>query len=264
MKRLGITLTLLFLCICAIFLVLMPQKNEFLENDVYEEILQRGYIRVGINTNSKPFGYYDKNNNIVGFDADLARYIAQYILNNRTKVEFVSVNPSNRLIMASTGKVDMVISTVTITPSRQDIVTFSIPYNSAGQVIMVKTSSKIQALSNLAGENVGVIFGTTAEKNMRNLVPTANLIGFKTYDDAYKALKLNQINAITSDDTILRQYAIDDTSVKILPKKYSYEPYGIAFKRGKSTIKLKEVLDQSIKDMKRKNILAKLKKQYGV
>ncbi len=74
------------------------------------------------------------------------------------------VTPSNRLIMASTGEVDIVISTVTITPQRQEVVSFSIPYDAAGQAVLVKSNSAIKSLTDLAGQNVGVIFGTTAEK----------------------------------------------------------------------------------------------------
>jgi ABC-type amino acid transport substrate-binding protein len=114
----------------------------------------------------------------------------------------------------------------------------------------------------LSGQNVGVIWGTTAEKNMLNLVPTANIMGFKSYKDAYNALKNGKINAITSDDTILSGYALDDNEVKLLPKRYSREPYGIGFKKGKTTIKLKENLDFAIEDMKQKNIINRIHKTW--
>ncbi len=97
---------------------------------------------------------------------------------------------------------------------------------------------------------------------MKNLVPTANLLGFRSYPDAYKALKAGKINAITSDDTILSRFAVDDNSVKLLPKRYSREPYGIAFKKGNSTIKFKENIDFAIRDMQQKNVIPRLRKQW--
>ena len=264
MKKLGIILTLIFIALTAIYIALNPSSDEFVEGDLYEEIIHRGKIKVGINTDSKPFGFYDENGRVSGYDADLARYIAQYILKNPENVEFISVEPSNRLIKASTGEVDIVISTVTITPSRQEVVSFSIPYDNAGQALLVKSSSEIKSIGDLGGQTVGVIFGTTAEKNMQTLAPTAKLRGFRTYRDAYEALKAGQINAITSDDTILSRFAIDDKSVTLLPKRYSQEPYGIAFKKGNSTVKLKENLDMAIKDMQQKNIITRIKKQWKV
>jgi len=264
MKKFGILLITLFLVLSGIYIALNPSSDEFVEGDLYDEIIQRGKIRVGINTDSKPFGFYDKSGKVSGYDADLARYIAQYLLRNPDNVEFISVEPSNRLIKASTGEVDIVISTVTITPPRQEVVSFSIPYDVAGQAVLVKSASAIKSISDLAGQTVGVIFGTTAEKNMQTLAPTARLIGFKTYHDAYEALKSGQICAITSDDTILSRFTLDDSSVKLLPKRYSHEPYGIAFKKGASTVKLKQNLDFAIKDMQQKNILVRIRKKWEI
>ncbi len=262
MKKFAILFLFIMIALAGVYIMLFSSRDEFVEEDLYDEIMQRGKIRVGINTNSKPFGFIDEKGEIVGYDADLAKYIAQYILKSRDRIEFVPVTPSNRLIMASTGEVDIVISTVTITPQRQEVVSFSIPYDAAGQAVLVKSNSAIKSLTDLAGQNVGVIFGTTAEKNMKNLVPTANLLGFRSYPDAYKALKAGKINAITSDDTILSRFAVDDNSVKLLPKRYSREPYGIAFKKGNSTIKFKENIDFAIRDMQQKNVIPRLRKQW--
>ena len=263
MRNLAIILTTIFLIMVGVyFFIFAPEKYE--EPDLYQEIQKRGVIKVGINTDSKPFAYTDSNGMLIGYDVDLAKYIAQYLLKNPDRVEFIPVTPSNRLIKASTGEVDIVISTVTITPQRQEVVSFSIPYDYAGQAILVKADSRIKSLSDLAEQSVGVIFGTTAEYNMKNFVPTANVIGFRKYSDAYEALKKGQINAITSDDTILNRCAFDDYSVKLLPKRYSREPYGIAFKKGNSTIRLKENLNYAITDLKQKNVIPRLRKRWGI
>lgn len=264
MKKLGFVLTLIFLVLVGIYFLLKPSKNEFVEGDLYDEIIKRGKLKVGINVDSKPFGYINKNGKYAGYNVELAQYIAQYIIHSKDRLEIIPVTPSNRLIKASTGEVDIVISTVTITPQREEIVSFSIPYDVAGQALLVKTNSKITSMGDLANQNVGVIFGTTAEKNMKNLVPNANILGFKNYQDAYNALKTDEIQAITSDDTILSRFATDDSSVKLLPKRYSREPYGIAFKQGESTVKLKEHLDYAIKDLQRKNVISRLRKKWKI
>lgn len=245
-----------------VYLLLNSDNDEFVEGDLYDEIMQRGKIRVGISLDSKPFGFKNEKGEIVGYDADLARYIAQYLLKSRNKLEFIPVTHSNRLIMVSTGKVDIVVSTVTINPQRQEVVSFSIPYDVAGQAVLVKSNSAIKSITDLADQNVGVIFGTTAEKNIHNLVPTARILGFRSYQDAYEALKADRISAITSDDTILSKYVMDNSSVKLLPRRYSREPYGIAFKKGNSTVKLKENIDFAIKDMQQKNVIPRLRKQW--
>lgn len=265
MKNIGIIVAAVIFTIMAVYVIIFhPSSNEFKEGDLYDEILQRGVIKVGINTDSKPYGFYDEKGNLTGFDVDFARNIALYILNNPERVEFIPVTPSNRLIMASTGEVDIVISTVTITPQRQEVVSFSIPYDYAEQAILVRKNSAIKSLGDLSGLNVGVIFGTTAERNLKKMVPTAHLMGFRNYRDAYIALKEGKIDALTSDDTILKRFTLDDSNVRMLSKGHSNEPYGIAFKKGVSSKKLKERLDSAIKDMKRKNVLLRIKNKWDL
>ena len=261
MNKLGTILISIFLCLVALyFLVLKPEK--YVEKDIYDSIMERGIIRVGINLDSKPFGFKNEKGEVCGYDADLARYIAQYITGNRNNVKFIPVTLHDRLLKASTGEVDIVIATMTITPQRLQIIDFSIPYDVAGQALLVRSTSKITSIGDLAGQNVGVIWGTTAEKNMLNLAPTANILGFKTYKEAYQALKNGKIDVITSDDTILSRFAIDDKQVMLLPKRYSREPYGIGFKRGKGSAKLKEELNNAISDLKQKNVINRLHKQW--
>ena len=262
MNKLGIVLISIFAALVAFhLLIIKPEKYESV--DIYDEMMERGYIRVGINIDSKPFGFTKENGQICGYDADLSRYISKYIFPNKTQsVVFVPVTPSDRLLKISTGEVDIVVATMTITPQREQLINFSIPYDSAGQAILVKKTSKITSLADLADQNVGVIWGTTAEKNIRNLIPSANITGFKSYMDAYKALKRGDILALTSDDTLLSRFVQEDSEVRMLPKRYTREPYGIGFKQGKGSAKFRNVLDFAINDLKQKNVINKLHKQW--
>lgn len=261
MKNLIITCAVIFLVLVGFyFFVQKPEKYE--QSDLYDEILKRDYIKVGINTEAKPFGFIDKDGTVQGYDADLARYVAQYILHDPAKVRFISVTPSNRMLKVSTDEVDIVIATMTITPQRKEIIDFSVPYDTAGQALLVKSSSKITTLGELTDQNIGVVWGTTAEKSLLNLLPNAHVVGFKSYKDAYKALKNGQINAITSDDTILSGFALVDKEVKLLPKRYSREPYGMGFKKSKTTYKFRQKVDEAILDMKQKNVINRLHKKW--
>ena len=261
MNKLGLSLSLIFLCLVAFYwFVLKPEK--YVEEDIYNSIKRAGVIKVGVNTDSRPFAFYDNKGKIQGYDIDLSRRIAEYILGSGENVKFIPVTPRNRLLKISTGEVDIVIATMTITPQRQEIIEFSIPYDVAGQALLVRSSSKISSINDLSGSGVGVIWGTTAEKNLAALVPNANIIGFKSYHDAYKALKNGKIEAITSDDTILSRFAMEDNQVKLLPKRYSREPYGIGFRKGKGSDQLKKDLDDAISDLKQKNVINSIHKKW--
>lgn len=232
--------------------------------DTYDAIMKRGHVIIGVKTDTKPFGYIDEKGEIVGLDIDLAKAVAKYLLRDEKKLKLVSVTPSDRLIKLTTGEVDMVIATMTITPQRMDLIDFSHSYFIAGQTVMTLANSNIGTISDLANKNVGVIFGTTAEKNLRILLPTAKVFGYKTYSDAYEGLKDGTIDAITADDTILRNYTLNNKSVKVLPKRYSKEPYAIGIRKGKENKILLEKVNYLIKSMITSNSINRLYAKWGL
>jgi len=230
--------------------------------DTLDRIVQRGKIVVGVKFDTKPFGYIDENQKLVGYDIDLAKYLAKSILGSEDRVEFKQVTPSNRILALNSGQVDMVIATMTITGQRSEVVDFSVPYYMAGQAILVPQKSDIKTMSDLNGKRVIIIFGTTAEKNLRLIAPEAQIVGYKTYTSGYSALKQNRADAITSDDTILIGFALQDKSLKLLPKRYSKEPYAIAFKKGTESASLRSKVDFIIEDMTKTGELKQLKSKW--
>ncbi len=156
----------------------------------------------------------------------------------------------------------MVIATMSITPQRQRMIDFSAPYYIAGQAILVPKSSKITSISDLNGKNVIIIYGSTAENNLRLIVPEAKIMGFRTYTSGYSALKQGIADAMVSDDTILMGFAESDDSLKLLPKRYTKEPYAIGFKKGEESSKLEKKVDFILKDMKHSGEIARLKSKW--
>ncbi len=244
---------------CVVFVTGCAQKEE--QTDTLDKILQRGKIIVGVKYDTKPFGYIDQQKKLVGYDIDLAKAIAKSILGNENRVEFKQVTPSNRILALNSGKVDMVIATMTVTKQRSEVVEFSHPYYMAGQAILVPRNSDISSMSDLNGKKVIIVFGSTAEKNLRLAVPDALIMGYKTYPSAYNALKSGKADAITSDDTILIGFALQDKSVKLLPKRYSKEPYAIALSKEDSA-KLKNKVDFIIQNLASTGKLNQLKAKW--
>ena len=90
---------------------------------------ERDVLIVGVKEDSKPFGFRSKTTgNIEGFDVDIARQIAKEILGEERKIKLVPVTPATRIESVTSGSVDMVIATMSITPQRQYLVDFSSPY----------------------------------------------------------------------------------------------------------------------------------------
>lgn len=237
------------------------QKQEE-KGDILDKALSRGKLIVGVKFDTKPFGYIDEKQNLTGFDVDLAREIAKRLLGSENKVEFKQVTPSNRILSLNSGQVDMVIATMTVTNERKEVIDFSKPYYIAGQAILVPSESNITSMSDLNGKKVIIIFGSTAEKNTRLMAPEAKISGYKTYTGGYSALKQGRADAITSDDTILMGFAIRDESVKLLPKRYSKEPYAIGFKKGENSKRLRERVNLILDEMIQSAEITRLKAKW--
>lgn len=251
-------ITVLILC----FAIFLAGCNKSKDTDTLEQILKRGKIIVGVKYDAKPFGYVNANHQLVGYDIDLAKYIAKSLLGDENKVEFKQVTSSSRIMALNSGVVDMVIATMTITRQRKEVVNFSIPYYMSGQALLVPRTSHINSMSDLNGKKVIIIFGSTSEKNLRLIAPDAKIIGFKTYTKGYNALKNGQADAMTSDDTILIGFAIQNPSLRLLPQRYSQEPYAIAFRKGETSDKLRNRVNLILENMKRDGALSRLKDKW--
>jgi len=231
--------------------------------DLYDMVLDRGKIVVGVKEDAKPFGFLDKDNQYVGFDVDLAKQIAKNIFGDETAIEFVPVNASNRIMLLNSGQADMIIATMTISSQRAAIVDFSIPYYYTGQTLLLNKDSKITTLSDNNLKKVGVIFGSTAEKMVRMAIPQCMVTGYKSYAEAVDALKEKEIDAIATDEALLMGITMDDNTLKIIKApKYSKEPYGVAFRKGEETKRLRAIVDKTITDMNDNGDLNKLKKKW--
>lgn len=252
-------ITILALCFVICFAGCAKKEDN---TDTLDKVLKRGKIIVGVKYDTKPFGFINEKGKLEGFDVDLAKAIAKNILGDENKIEFKQVTPSNRILSLSSGEVDMIIATMTITNQRKMVVDFSIPYYVAGQAILVPKDSNLISMSDLNGKRVIIIFGSTSEKNLRLIAPESIVSGYRTYTSAYSALKAGRADAMTSDDTILNGFALQDSSVKILPHRYSKEPYGVAFKKGEKSTRLKNKVNLILQDMISSGELKQLKAKW--
>lgn len=252
---------LVLICFCFIF---SGCGKKSAENDDFANVIKRDKLIVGVRDDAAPFGYKDEKGNFVGYDIDLAKIIAKDILGNENKIEFVPVTASNRIMKLSAGEVDFLIATMSITNQRQQILDFSVPYYIAGQAILVNSYSKATSLKDFEGKKLIIVFGSTSERNLRTNVPGVNIIGYKNYNDAYRALKQNKADGIVADDTILLSFALKDKSVKLLPKRYSKEPYAVVFRKEKESERLLIRVNHIIGRLESKGRLNRLQEKWNI
>lgn len=238
-------------------------KKEPVTDDL-TQIIQRDQLIIGVRQDTPPFGFRDKDGNLTGYDIELAKILTKYLLGDENKLKLVPVTASDRIRILNSQQTDMLIATISITPQRQHILHFSIPYYIAGQAILVKNSSNATSISDFEGKKLIIIYGSTSERDLRTNVPGVKLLGYKTYNEAVAALKAGKAEGIVADDTILSGYAYNDKSLKLLPKRYSKEPYAIAFRSETNSVSLIEKVNYIIKDLQSSGQLNKLQEKWEI
>lgn len=202
-----------------------------LSGEVVDRILERGYVTVGTSTDQVPLSMRAKDGEIIGLDADLAFLIASSM---GVKVG-IEVMPFDELLQAlKAGKVDMVISGMTITPERNLEVAFVGPYFITGKGILTTTANvgRLQDISSINQPNVTVVAlrGSTSQQFVNQWLPEARFISFKNLDSAVNALLLGDADALIADFhyCAVTAFRYKDRGIAAGAARFTYEPLGIA------------------------------------
>ena len=179
------------------------------EKTVYrtlDEIKESGTVKIGVFSDKAPFGYVDENGNYAGYDVYFAERIGQDL---GTKVEYVSLDPANRVEFAETGKVDIVLANFTVTPERAEKVDFALPYMKVQLGIVSSEKDPINDVSDLEGTGKELIIakGTTAETYFESNHPDVTLQKYDAYADAYNALLDGRGAGLSTDNTEVLAWA---------------------------------------------------------
>ena len=187
-----------------------------------------------------------------GFDADLAKLLAIYIL-GKPEVEWVPSAAETREALLSNGTVDVVFSTYTITEKRAQQISFAGPYFMSGlSVAVTSDNTTIKGADDLAGKNVIVQTGTPSVTRVPEVVPTAKLMPFATTPGSVQALVQGRGDAFVQDYVLLASQSSTNKDIKVVGAPFTEEPYGIGLKHGDAEFKafvntwLKTIQDQGI------------------
>jgi polar amino acid transport system substrate-binding protein len=198
-----------------------------------QDVKARGKLIVGVKTDYPPLGFLDKKGIHKGFDIDIAKALSKEIFGNEEAIQFVPVTSENRIGFLTSGKIDIIVATLTITEERKKQVDFSIPYFITAQQILVQGRSKIRKYQDLAGKKVATIKGSTGDVAIRELVPTAERVRFERNYEALQALKERRVEAFVQDYILL--YALMEKNRDL--RMAGLEPfrparYGLGVRKG--------------------------------
>jgi polar amino acid transport system substrate-binding protein len=207
---------------------LRPFNNPAEADAAVANIRSRGRLIVGLDIGSNLFSFRDPiTGEITGFDVDIASEIARDIFGTPSQVEYRILSSADRVAALQNDQVDVVVKTMTITCERKKQVNFSTVYFNANQRIMAPRDSTIAQPSDLSGKRVCVAKGTTSLQRIQRISPSPIIVAVVTWADCLVALQQRQVDAVSTDDSILAGLVAQDPYLHIVGPSLSEEPYGI-------------------------------------
>ncbi len=213
---------------CDLTASLRPFPDRARADAAVANIKARGRLIVGLDIGSNLFSFRDPiSGEITGFDVDIAGEVARDIFGTPSQVEYRILSSADRIAALQNNQVDVVVKTMSITCERKELVNFSTVYLVANQGILAPRDSTISEASDLSGKRVCAVEGTTSLRRIQEINPSPIIVQVVTWADCLVALQQRQVEAVSTDDSILAGLVSQDPYLHIVGPSMNEEPYGI-------------------------------------
>ncbi len=230
----------------------------------WPRVQEAGVMVVGVAADYPPFEFYNSNFELDGFDIALMRELGERL---GVAVEFNDFAFDGLLDALRLGQVDAAIGAVTITPDRQQIVDFTVPYYLGESAVLASTefTGEITSATDMAGLRIGVERGTTyqawAQQNLvdQGLIAQTDLIPYGTTQPLLRdvrngAIDLALLGALPAEQAV---FLFDD--IKIAGQGTNKQKFGVAARTGSSLV---DEFNNALLEVQADGTLAALVKQY--
>ena len=228
------------------------EDPEFEAGTTMAELAEAGAITVGTKFDQPGFGLQGLDDELEGFDVEVAKIIAAELGIAAEDIEWFETPSAIREEALEDGTVDMVVATYTINEERAQRITFAGPYYTAGQQIMVMSDNTEiegpEAFTDNPDLSVCSVTGSTPSENIREYLSSDDqLVLFEDYSQCADALSNGQVDAVTTDNVILLGFASEsDGEFKLVGEQFTEEPYGIGVTKG--DVAFCEFINQTLQD----------------
>ncbi|WP_027473975.1 ABC transporter substrate-binding protein [Curvibacter gracilis] len=232
--------------------------------DQLADIRKKGEIVIGVLGIDEPNSFVDpKTREFIGYEIDLAQAIAKKI---GVKPVFKQVAVAARIPELQQGHVDILAASLTHNKERESQIDFSLTTFVTGSKVLVKKSSGINNVAELAGKKVVTVKGGTQEPNLRRAVPTADVVTFESTQQAFQALQQGKgVGYVNDEASLIADHAKLGAAGKdyqILPQNLNVEPLAIGIKKGEAGVK--SAIDDTLRELEKSGEAEKLFfKWYG-
>ncbi|HTN31172.1 MAG TPA: cystine ABC transporter substrate-binding protein [Pseudomonas sp.] len=227
--------------------------------ELFDQIRERGEIRVGLEGTYPPFSFQDERGQLSGFEVEFAQAFAKAL---GVRAALQPTKWDGILAALESGRLDVVINQVTISEERRRKYAFSDPYTVSGiQALVRKGQPTFDKPADLAGKRVGVGLGTNYEQWLRENVPDAVV---RTYDDdptKYQDLRVGRIDAILIDRLAAFELMRQTGGALVLSgEPFARQEAGVALRKGDP--ELLAAINDAIVTLRADGTLAALSKKW--
>jgi polar amino acid transport system substrate-binding protein len=187
---------------------------------------------IGVKCDFPPFGYIDVQGNNAGYDVEVARRFATLAFGRPNRISFTCVTTPSRIPTLQSGRVDIIVSTLTWTSARAQVIDFSIPYYAATGRLLVKNDSSLTSLAQMKGRTVVTTRGALYATWMRNCFKDTNVLEVDSPAASVLAVKDGRADAFMFDDAFVLGVATQDRDLKLTNDKFLAVPWGIGIRKG--------------------------------
>ena len=181
--------------------------------DGLSDITERGVLKVAVPQDFPPFGSVGPDMKPRGLDIDTAKLLADQL---KVKLELTPVNSTNRIPFLTTGKVDLVISSLGKNPEREAVIDFSAAYAPFYLGVFGPEDAAIASLDDLAGKTISVTRGSIEDIELSNVAPKgATIKRFEDNNSTIAAYLSGQVDLIASGNVVM--VAISEKNPKRVP-----------------------------------------------
>ncbi|WP_181275236.1 glutamate ABC transporter substrate-binding protein [Brevibacterium oceani] len=209
------------------------------DSKTWQKAKDAGEITIGVKKDQPGLGNVSAGSKEPeGFDIEIAKMVAAHLGFEPDQIKYTETVSANREPFLQQGNVDMVVATYTINDERKKVVDFAGPYYVAGQDLLVAEDSDIAGPDDLDGKKVCSVDGSTPAQNIEDKYTKAELVTYDAYSKCVTDLQSGSVDAVTTDDAILRGYAKQyEGEFKVVGKPFTEEPYGVGLPKGDDALR---------------------------
>lgn len=248
-------------CLLAVIFVLAGCGSAG-QDTSWDKVKEKGQFVLGLDENFPPMGFRDENNQITGYDVDLAKEVAKRM---GVELKLQPINWDSKDQELNTGNIDCIWNGFTITEDRKANILFSDPYMNNQQVLVVKDDSSYKTLADLKGKTVALQATSSAADAVNGKADfkasLKEVVELKDNTTCLMDLNTGNVDAVAMDEIVAR-YIIQTKGEKyrVLDEGLSSEEYGIGFR--KNDVQLMTKVNDTLKEMAKDGTIAKISNKW--